>query len=173
MSTNRKSFDQQTNSRNQFLTEMHGDQSGEFVWILGLKWLCANRPFSNDVTSAILVSQNNTENGGHVGVLNQSCGRWTFFFFLFWRQLSTIRKGHIQFGRRRVLIAKSSEKPQVRTELTALRVLVYFDLTTEPLETLWRARFEFNCNYTSHRGLYRGLARNRPSNSIRDQDCTI
>ena len=27
-----KSFDQQTNSRNQFFTEMHGDQSGEFVF---------------------------------------------------------------------------------------------------------------------------------------------
>ena len=32
MSTDRKSFDQQTNSRNQFFTEMHGDQSGEFVF---------------------------------------------------------------------------------------------------------------------------------------------
>ena len=28
------------------------------VWIFGLKGLCANRPFSHDVTSAILVSQN-------------------------------------------------------------------------------------------------------------------
>ena len=27
-----KSFDQQTNSLNQFFTEMHGDQSGEFVF---------------------------------------------------------------------------------------------------------------------------------------------
>ena len=169
MSTDGKSFDQQTNSLNQFFTEMHGDQSGEFcVWISGLKGVCANRPLSHDVTSAMLVSQNNTENGGHDGVLNQSCGSWTFFFFLFWRQLSTIRKGHSQFGRRRVLIAKSSEKPLVRIELTTLRVLVHFALTTEPLETLWRAGFEFNCNYTSHRGLYRGLARNRPSNSIRD-----
>ena len=32
MSTDGKSFDQQTNSLNQFFTEMHGDQSGEFVF---------------------------------------------------------------------------------------------------------------------------------------------
>ena len=30
--TDGKSFDQQTNSLNQFFTEMHGDQSGEFVF---------------------------------------------------------------------------------------------------------------------------------------------
>ena len=59
MITDGKSFDQQTNSLNQFFTEMHGDQSGEFVWILGLKGLCADRPLSHDVTSDILVSQDN------------------------------------------------------------------------------------------------------------------
>ena len=32
MINDRKSFDQQTNSLNQFFTEMHGDQSGEFVF---------------------------------------------------------------------------------------------------------------------------------------------
>ena len=32
MITDGKSFDQQTNSLNQFFTEMHGDQSGEFLF---------------------------------------------------------------------------------------------------------------------------------------------
>ena len=32
-------------------------------------------------------------------------------------------------------------------------------LTTELVEALWRAGSEFNCNYTSHRGLHRGLTR--------------
>ena len=32
MSTDGESFDQQSNSLNQFFTEMHGDQSGEFVF---------------------------------------------------------------------------------------------------------------------------------------------
>ena len=39
--------------------------------------------------------------------------------------------------------------------------------TTELLEALWRAGSEFNYNYTSQRGLYRGVTRNRPSTSVR------
>ena len=34
-----KSFDLLSNSFNQFLQEMYGDQSGECIWILGLKGL--------------------------------------------------------------------------------------------------------------------------------------
>ena len=39
--------------------------------------------------------------------------------------------------------------------------------TTELLEALWRAGSEFNYNYTSQRGPYRGVTRNRPSTSVR------
>ena len=46
-------------------------------------------------------------------------------------------------------------------------------LTTELLEALWWAGSKFNYNYTTHRGLYRGLARNRPFTSVWDQDRTI
>ena len=48
-------------------------------------------------------------------------------------------------------------KLQVRIELTTSDAL-----TTQPLETLWRAGSEFLYNHTSHTRLYRGLARNRP-----------
>ena len=46
-------------------------------------------------------------------------------------------------------------------------------LTTELLEALWWAGSKFNYNYTSHWGLYRGLARNWPFTSVWDQDRTI
>ena len=46
-------------------------------------------------------------------------------------------------------------------------------LTTELLEALWWAGSKFNYNYTSQRGLYRGLARNWPFTSVWDQDRTI
>ena len=41
------------------------------------------RAYSNDVTAAILVFQNNTWNGGHIAVSNKSCGIWTIFFVIF------------------------------------------------------------------------------------------
>ena len=41
------------------------------------------RAYSNDVTAAILVFQNNTWNGGHIAVSNKSCGIWTIFLSFF------------------------------------------------------------------------------------------
>ena len=46
-------------------------------------------------------------------------------------------------------------------------------LTTELLEALRWAGSKFNYKYTTHRGLYRGLSRNRPFTSVWDQDRTI
>ena len=40
-------------------------------------------------------------------------------------------------------------------------------LTTELLEALWLAGSEFIYSYTSQRGMYRGVTRNRPSTSVR------
>ena len=41
------------------------------------------RAYSNDVTAAILMFQNNTWNGGHIAVSNKSCGIWTIFLSFF------------------------------------------------------------------------------------------
>ena len=47
-------------------------------------------------------------------------------------------------------------------------------LTIELLEALWLAGSEFNYSYTSQRGMYRGVTRNRPSTSVRPRiKCTI
>ena len=51
------------------------------------------RAYSNDVTAAILVFQNNTWNGGHIAVSNKSCGIWTIFlsFFFCSNKIRSIR----------------------------------------------------------------------------------
>ena len=50
------------------------------------------RAYSNDVTAAILVFQNNAWNGGHIAVSNKSCGIWTIFLsFLFLLLFNKIR----------------------------------------------------------------------------------
>ena len=51
------------------------------------------RAYSNDVTAAILMFQNNTWNGGHIAVSNKSCGIWTIFlsFFFCSNKIRSIR----------------------------------------------------------------------------------
>ena len=47
------------------------------------QYIYCYRAYSNDVTAAILVFENNAWNGGHIAVSNKSCGIWTIFFVIF------------------------------------------------------------------------------------------
>lgn len=64
----------------------------------------------------------------------------------------TIEFKEEEFNNRKL---RNNPKLQVRTVSSSSDAL-----TTELLEVLWRSGSEFSYNYTSHRGLHRGLARN-------------
>ena len=89
MITDGKSFDQQTNSLNQFLTEIHVDQSGDFVFgYWGLKGYVPIDRFH--MTSHPPYWCPKTITRRPFWCSNLVCGSWNFFWyknFLLWREI--------------------------------------------------------------------------------------